>query len=334
MTDIIKRKDDHINLALDPQHQGRAISPLDQVCFEHNPIPELKFSDIDITTSFLGKKMSAPIIIGAMTGGSDRGDMINQHLSEAASECNIPMALGSQRAALELGLDQKIRKWAPKATILSNIGATQLQQHGPDLAIRAMESVEANAVMIHLNPLQELIQPYGDRDWTSIVDIIHKCCENLPVPVIVKEVGSGIGPTSAIKLIAAGVSFIETAGRGGTSWASIELARNSSDKEREIAEPFLNWGLDTVANLKCLNQALPSASLIGSGGVRHGLDVARCLRLGADMAALAQPFLKPALESTDSVINKITILSEQLKWTLFLTGSRNLDEVKVAPMFN
>ncbi|MFL2496072.1 MAG: type 2 isopentenyl-diphosphate Delta-isomerase [Porticoccaceae bacterium] len=334
MTDIRQRKDDHINLALDPQHQRRAVSSFDQVCFEHNPIPELKFSDIDITTSFLGKILSAPIIIGAMTGGSDRGEIINQHLAEAALECNIPMALGSQRAALELGLDQKIRRWAPQATILSNIGATQLQQHGPDLAVRAMESVEANAVMIHLNPLQELIQPDGDRDWQSILDIIQRCCEKLPVPVIVKEVGSGIGPTSATKLIEAGVSFIETAGRGGTSWASIELARNNSDKEKQIAEPFLNWGLDTVAVLGSLNQVLPSTSLIGSGGVRHGLDVARCLRLGADMAALAQPFLKPALESTDSVINKITILSEQLRWALFLTGSRNLDEVKVAPLFN
>ena len=333
MTDIRQRKDDHINLALETQHQGRATSPFDKVCFEHNPIPELAFGDIDITTAFLGKALSAPIIIGAMTGGSDRGETINQHLAEAASACNIPMALGSQRASLELGLDQKIRRWAPHATILGNIGATQLQQHGASIAVRAIESVQADAMVIHLNPLQELIQPNGDRDWNSILDVISMCCETLPVPVIVKEVGSGIGPTAAIKLMAAGVSFIETAGRGGTSWASIEMARNHSEREREIAEPFLDWGLDTVEILIRLKQVAPSISLIGSGGVRHGLDIARCIRLGADMTALAQPFLKPALESTNSVIKKINILSDQLRWALFLTGSKNFDELKVTPLF-
>lgn len=332
MTDISGRKDDHITLAMSADHQGTGVSGFDHVCFEHNPLPELALDDICTKTQFLGTTVSAPIIIGAMTGGCDSGDLINQHLAEAAEYCNIPMALGSQRAALELGLKQNVRCWAPNAVILSNLGATQIQQHGSDLAQQAVDSVSANALMIHLNPLQELIQPDGDRDWNKVLDAIHQCCKELSVPVIVKEVGSGIGPTAASTLIDAGVAWIEVAGRGGTSWASIEMARNNSQRERQIAEPFLNWGMDTVAlipELKRLNNAL---KIIGSGGVRHGLDVARCVRLGAQMSALAQPFLEPALQSTDAVIEKIFILTEQLRWAMFLTGSEDLTRLSTSPL--
>jgi isopentenyl-diphosphate delta-isomerase len=152
------------------------------------------------------------------------------------------------------------------------------------------------------------------------------------VPVIIKEVGSGIGPTTARKLIDAGVSWIEVAGRGGTSWASIEMARNESAREREIAQPFLNWGMDTAALLPTLKQLDANLKLIGSGGVRHGLDVARCIRLGAKMTALAQPFLGPAMDSTEAVVEKISILTEQLRWAMFLTGSKNLDQLTIATL--
>jgi len=332
MTDISNRKDDHISLAMNAEHQGVAASGFDQICFEHNPLPELALNEISTQTQFLGVELSAPIIIGAMTGGCDNGDMINQHLAEAAEHCNIPMALGSQRAALELGLEQNVRRWAPNAIILSNLGATQLQQHGTDFAQRAVDAVRANALMIHLNPLQELIQPKGDRNWNKVLEAIQQCCEDLSVPVIVKEVGSGIGPSAAGKLIDAGIAWIEVAGRGGTSWASIEMARNESIRERQIAEPFLNWGMDTVALIPRLKQLDNNLKLIGSGGVRHGLDIARCIRLGAQMTALAQPFLEPALQSREAVVEKISILSEQLRWAMFLTGSQNLDRLTVAPL--
>ena len=254
MTDISDRKDDHIALAMSPDHQGGGVSSFNQICFEHNSLPELALDDICTQIQFLGSTLAAPIIIGAMTGGCDNGDLINQHLAEAAEHCHIPMALGSQRASLELGLEQNVRKWAPTAVILSNLGATQIQEHGADLAQQAVDSVNANALMIHLNPLQELIQPNGDRDWNKVLEAIHQCCNDLSVPVIIKEVGSGIGPTTARKLIDAGVSWIEVAGRGGTSWASIEMARNESAREREIAQPFLNWGMDTA----CLLYTSPS----------------------------------------------------------------------------
>jgi isopentenyl-diphosphate delta-isomerase len=332
MTDIRTRKADHIELALKSMHQSQQGAGLDRLCFEPNPLPQITLNEIEFHHDFLGQTVSAPFLIGAMTGGCENGELINQHLAEAAEACQIPLALGSQRAALEQGLQQDLRRWAPSAILLSNLGATQLKQGGLDLARQAVESVQANALIIHLNPLQELIQPNGDRDWNLVLEAIENCVAKLGVPVIVKEVGSGIGPTSAKKLMDAGVNWIEVAGRGGTSWASIELDRNGSEREREIAAPFIDWGMDTVELLPAVRNACPSLGLIGSGGVRHGLDIARCIRLGATMTALAQPFLVPALESTEAVIDKISILQEQLRWTMFLTGSQTLTDLRHAAL--
>ena len=332
MTDITHRKIDHIELALKSEHQTQALSTFDAVRFEHNALPELALSEIDISTHFLSQKITAPIMIGAMTGGCDKGDIINRHLAEAAEACNIPMAVGSQRAALEKNQNQSIRQHAPNAVILGNLGATQIQQQGIGLAQRAVEAINANALVIHINPLQELVQQGGDRDWKQVLDAIYQCADKLTVPVIVKEVGAGISPSNAQKLEQAGIKWIEVAGRGGTNWASIELARNQLPQEKSIAAPFIDWGMDTVALIPAINKACPALNLIGSGGVRHGLDVARCIRLGASVSALAQPFLAPSLESTEAVIEKITVLQEQLRWAMFLTGSANLQALRNVPL--
>jgi isopentenyl-diphosphate delta-isomerase len=331
MTDISSRKDDHIQLALKPDHQG-AGAGFDRLIFEPNALPQMALADVDSTTEFLSHSIAAPFLIGAMTGGTNNADIINRHLAEASEASNIPMALGSQRAALELGLSQNLRQWAPNAILLGNLGATQLQQQGVDLAKKAVESVDANALVIHLNPLQELVQPNGDRDWNYVLEAIAEAQNQLDVPLIVKEVGAGIGPGTASKLAQAGIQWLELAGRGGTSWASIELARNGSVTEQEIAAPFVDWGMDTVDLLPRVHSACPDLNLIGSGGIRHGLDIARCIRLGAQMTALAQPFLAPALESTEAVIKKITVLREQLHWAMFLTGSKNLQALAQAPV--
>jgi isopentenyl-diphosphate delta-isomerase len=332
MSEIGKRKADHIELALMPEHQGLARSTFDSICFEHNALPEIALSEINISGQFLEKKIAAPIMIGAMTGGCDKGDTINRHLAEAAEACGIPMALGSQRAALEQNQPQNVRQFAPSALLLGNIGATQLQQHGIDFAQKAVDAIQANALVVHINPLQELVQQGGDRDWKQVLQAIYHCSDNLSVPVIVKEVGAGIGPRCAKKLADGGINWIEIAGRGGTNWASIELARNQISQEQQIAEPFINWGMDTVELLPAVNRAFPKLNLIGSGGVRHGLDVARCIRLGASVSALAQPFLTPALESTEAVIEKINVLKEQLRWAMFLTGSPNLETLRQAQL--
>jgi isopentenyl-diphosphate delta-isomerase len=330
MTDISSRKADHINLALQSEHQSPHGSGFDRLRFEPNPLPQMALEEIDLSSSFLQRTIAAPFLIGAMTGGCDNGELINRHLAEAAQACNIPMAVGSQRAALELGIEQEVRRWAPSAILLGNLGATQLQKQGLDMAQRAVDSIQANGLVIHLNPLQELVQPNGDRDWNMVLEAIEHCVANLSVPVIVKEVGAGIGPGSAQRLLNAGVQWIEVAGRGGTSWASIELARNGSARECEVAAPFIDWGMDTVELLPAVHAACPTLNLIGSGGVRHGLDIARCIRLGAQTTALAQPFLEPALESTEAVVEKIAILQEQLRWAMFLTGSQNLSQLRNA----
>jgi isopentenyl-diphosphate delta-isomerase len=332
MTDIRTRKADHIELALQPKHQSGRGAGFGRIRFEPNPLPQMSLQEVEINSYFLEIPVAAPFMIGAMTGGCDKGEIINQHLAEAAQACKIPMSLGSQRAALESDLPQNVRRWAPSAVVLGNLGATQLQQHGVDLAKRAVESVEANALVIHLNPLQELIQPNGDRNWNNILETIQHCAEKLNVPVIVKEVGAGMGPNSVKKLMNAGINWIEIAGRGGTNWASIELARNGSDREQEIASPFLDWGMDTVEILPAVHAACPTLNFIGSGGIRNGLDVALCIRLGAKMTALAQPFLAPALISTEAVIEKISVFEEQLRWAMFLTGSRKLSDLRKAPL--
>ena len=330
MTDINSRKTDHIALASKAKHQAAQGSGFDRLRFEPNPLPQMSLQDIKLDSDFLERPVAAPFLIGAMTGGCNNGELINNHLAEAAQACNIPMAVGSQRAALESGMPQAARRWAPTAILLGNLGATQLQHHGLDLARRAVDAIEANALVIHLNPLQELIQPNGDRDWNKVLEAIQHCAANLSVPVIVKEVGAGIGPTSAKKLMGAGIKWIEVAGRGGTNWASIELDRNGSAWEREVAGPFIDWGMDTVEILPAVHAACPTLRLIGSGGVRNGLDIARCIRLGAEMTALAQPFLASALISTEAVIEKISVLEEQLRWAMFLTGSEKLSDLHLA----
>lgn len=332
MTDIRKRKADHIHLALQDQHQASNPAGFDHIRFEHNCLPELDINDIDCSVQFLGRYCSAPLIIGAMTGGCEQGETINRHLAEAAEQAQIPLAVGSQRAALEDGLAQEVRRWAPKATVLGNLGGTQLQQYGVDMAQRAVDSIQANAMMIHLNPLQELVQPDGDRNWRGVLNAIEKCCHSLDVPVIVKEVGMGIGPGAAQRLLDAGVKWIDIAGRGGTSWASIENARNHHNREQQIAAPFIDWGMDTAKLISMVRKQSDQLGLIASGGLRNGLDIARSLRLGADMCAIAQPFLEPALKSSEAVIETIDILSEQLRRAMFLTGSRDLNQLQSAPL--
>ena len=332
MTDISKRKKDHIELALKPDHQTQADSSFDSIRFEHNALPEISLSDISLDCQFLNQDLAAPLMIGAMTGGCENGDSINRHLAEAAETCHIPMAVGSQRAVLENNQPQTVRQYAPNAVLLGNIGATQIQQQGIDLAQRAVEAIQANALIIHLNPLQELVQQGGDRNWNLVLEAIYQCAEKLSVPVIVKEVGAGISPSNAKQLEQAGIKWIEVAGRGGTNWASIEYARNQLDFEKQVAQPFIDWGMDTAELLPAIYKQCPELNLIGSGGVRNGLDIARCLRLGANLSAMAQPFLAPALEDTEAVIQKIAILKEQLRWTMFLTGSKNLEALKAAKL--
>ncbi|MFW2421762.1 MAG: type 2 isopentenyl-diphosphate Delta-isomerase [Porticoccaceae bacterium] len=333
-TKIQSRKDEHLDLALQRRHQSKDSSAIDAVLFEHNALPELAITDVDTSTNFLQKTLSAPIIIGAMTGGTSQGESINRHLAEAAEACNIPLAVGSQRASLSNSLSADLRRFAPNGLLLGNLGGTQLQQGGIDLARRAIDAIEADGLFIHLNPLQELIQPSGDRNWRMVLEAIGDIASRLETPVLVKEVGAGLSPNVVSELLKAGVSAVDLAGRGGTNWASIELARNKTRLEQEIATPFLNWGMDTIQLLPRVRDLHPDSTLIASGGIRNGLDAARFIRLGASMVSLAHYFLSAATISTEAVVERIYVLNEQLRWTMFLTGSSDLSTFRKAPLLS
>lgn len=310
-----KRKDAHLDLAKSDLAQTAISHPFDEVNLTHHALPDRALSDIDLSVPFLSKTCALPFFIGAMTGGTDRADAINSALAEVAQSHNIALALGSQRASLATGRDQSyLRKYAPDTLIIGNLGITQLARpDGADMALRAIDAVEADAMAIHLNPLQEIAQPEGDHDWTGTANALENFIRQSPVPVIVKEVGAGINDTLARQLIGMGAASVDIAGLGGTNWTRIEQERNALASRQEVLRPFLDWGIDTKTALQAARQAAPMAHIIASGGIRHGLDVAKALALGADMACAAGPFLK-ALEAPDGTISQDALHQEIDKW--------------------
>ena len=329
------RKDAHLDLAKSPDHQAHIAHPFDSIHLQHDALPNLDLNHINISTRFCGRLFSAPFFIGAMTGGTDRADAINHALIEVAEAQNIPLALGSQRASLASGRTQKaLRKTATNAFLIGNLGITQLAaSDGQDMAKRAMEDIEADAMAIHLNPAQEAAQIEGDHNWKGAQDALADFISSCPIPVIVKEVGAGINAALATRLWAMGASYVDVAGLGGTNWTRIEAARHQSHEPHtqinqriEVLTPFLDWGLDTVSALQQARQASEEGGLIASGGIRNGLDVAKSLALGADMVCAASPFLT-SLEADDGSLSpphlaeKMMIWTEQIKLACFLTNT-------------
>lgn len=334
------RKDAHLDLAKQPALQAQITHPLDAITLTHHALPDLNLGDINTTTSFCGHRLASPFYIGAMTGGTDRADSINHALAEVAADKNIALALGSQRASLSQNRSQKALRIAhPKLALIGNLGVTQLAAPGGhDMAMRAIDDIQATAMAIHLNPLQEAAQPEGDHDWRGTTDALARFIADSPVPVIVKEVGAGISANLAKTLDAMGAAYIDVAGLGGTNWTRIEVARHAPDshdnnRQNALFAPFLDWGIDTLTALTSTRAALPQARLIASGGIRHGLDGAKCLALGADMVCAAGPFLK-ALEDETGALNQANLASaidgwhEQLRLACFLTNSASVSELR------
>lgn len=328
------RKDNHLDLARSQEALSQLPTGLDRVRLTHNALPECDADGIDASCFFLGRKLAMPLMIGAMTGGTDRSDRINLDLAAAAENAGVALAIGSQRATLETGRTQsELRKAAPSVPLIGNLGGVQLaRKDGLDLARRAVEAIEADALAIHLNPLQEITQPEGDRDWRGVEEAIAHCVQSLPCPVIIKEVGAGISVDVAKRLMATGVYAIDCAGLGGTNWTRIEALRRD---DASVHAPFLDWGIPTLDAVLSLQSELPEMRLIASGGVRHGLDVARAAWLGAELVAAAGPFLKAA-ETEDTTPTPASIAQMLEKWqkqfemTLFLTGSADLTSFKTA----
>ncbi|MEH2329633.1 type 2 isopentenyl-diphosphate Delta-isomerase [Nostoc sp.] len=334
------RKADHIRICLEEDVQCDQITNgLERYRFTHCCLPELNHNDIDISTTFLGKNLDAPLLISSMTGGTEQAAIINQRLAQVAQHYKIAMGVGSQRVAVEkpqVADTFAIRKYAPDVLLLANLGAVQLNyKYGLDECLRVVDILEADALILHINPLQECIQPKGDTNFRGLLDKISTLCSKLPVPVIAKEVGNGISAAIANKLIAAGVAAIDVAGAGGTSWAKVESERAENPLQRRLGRTFADWGLPTaecITTIRAMSTTgyayAKDVPLIASGGLRHGLDVAAAIALGADVAGLAMPFLQAAATSETAVAELAEVLIAEITTVLFCTGNTTLYQLK------
>ena len=333
MRETQTRKADHLRICLDEDVQFHAnTNGLERYRFTHCCLPELNRSEIDITTTFLGKSLGAPLLISSMTGGTEQAKTINFRLAEVAQHYKLAMGVGSQRVAVEnpqVAGTFAVRSHAPDILLFANLGAVQLNySYGLDQCLRVIDLLEADALILHLNPLQECIQPKGDTNFRGLIDKIHILCSKLPVPVIVKEVGNGISAAIAQKLIDAGVTAIDVAGAGGTSWAKVESERALNAHQRRLGLTFADWGLPTAECITTIRAVAPEIPLIASGGLRNGLDVAKAIALGADISGLAWPFLQAAAESVDAVDALVQLLIAEITTVLFCTGNATLYQLK------
>lgn len=330
---IETRKADHLRLCIEEDVQFReTTSGFERYRFTHCCLPELDRTEIDLTSTFLGKKLAAPLLISSMTGGTELAQTINYRLADVAQKYKIAMGVGSQRIAVEnpqLADTFAVRRRAPDILLFANIGAVQLNyNYGLAQCQKIVDILEADALILHLNPLQECVQTEGDTNFKGLLDQIAKLCEKLPVPVIAKEVGNGISGKMAKKLLAAGVSAIDIAGAGGTSWAKIEGERARDGKQRRLGTTFADWGIPTAECIVSTRAAAPDVPLIASGGLQHGLDAAKAIALGADMAGLARAFLQAAAESESALELLVEVLIAEIATVMFCTGCANLDELK------
>lgn len=323
MSVIRDRKAEHIDLALDEQIQLRA-NFFEDYYFDHEALPELDLAEVDVATSFLGKPLEAPLLISCMTGGTDDASRINRNLAIAAEETGIALGVGSQRKAIEdpeMVSSFQVRDVAPTAPLLANLGAVQLNYgFGIDECRAAVEMIDADALVFHLNPLQEALQPEGQCDFRNLIDQMGEIASKLDVPVIAKEIGCGLAGPTAQRLKEVGIRIIDTAGLGGTSWARIE-ARRASDVD--LGELFADWGVSTPRSIRELNE-VGGLTVIGSGGVRSGLDVAKAIALGADLVGLAQPFLEAANESAERTVEKCRRTVRELRIAMFCAGAGDI----------
>ena len=332
-SEIENRKSEHLRVCIEEDVEFQQLtSDLEKYRFTHCCLPELDRSDIELGTTFLGKSLKAPILISSMTGGTELAHLVNTRLATVAQRYGLAMGVGSQRIALEqpeLAPTFAVRSLAPDILLLANLGAVQLNYGcGLEDCLKLVELLEADALILHLNPLQEWVQSGGDSNFKGLLAKIQQICAQLPVPVIAKEVGNGISAVMAKQLIEAGVAAIDVAGAGGTSWAKVESQRAKDNRQRHLGQVFADWGLPTaecITAIRSMNSTIP---LIASGGLKNGLDLAKSIALGADLGGLARPFLVAAIESEAAVDELVKFLIAELEIVLFCTGNPNLSALK------
>jgi isopentenyl-diphosphate Delta-isomerase len=330
-----KRKTEHIRISLHEDVEGKNITTgLENYRFIPNALPEISFEDVSLSASFLGKSMKTPFLISSMTGGTETALKINKNLALAAQERGWAIGLGSMRAAVEkeeLAYTFQIRKWAPDIPVIANIGAVQLNYgFGLEECKRAVEIAEADALVLHLNTLQEVFQPEGDTDFSHLLSKIEKLIAGLPVPVGVKEVGMGIDKATAERLISAGVHFIDVAGAGGTSWVQVESYRSEDAARKKAAEAFLDWGLPTSESITSVREVSKKIPVIASGGLKHGVDAAKSIALGADLAGFGRSLLQSAVEKdAEALILQMDRIEFELRAAMFGIGASKIEELKL-----
>ena len=329
------RKLDHIRINLEEDVQfPRLDTGLEKYRFVHQAIPELSLADINTQVCVFGKELNSPILISSMTGGTDLAQRINLNLASAAQKHGVAMGLGSQRAAIEdanQARSYSIRDVAPDILLFANIGAVQLNYgYGIDQCRKAIDMVAADALILHFNVLQEAVQAEGDIDFSGLLRKVEDVCTRLSVPVIAKEVGWGFSRRNVRDLANAGVAAIDVAGAGGTSWSEVEFHRAPTEFHARVARSFVDWGTPTADALNYARQEAPELPIFASGGLRDGIDIAKCVALGADLAGLASPFLRAAHDTVEAVDLLIQELNSQLRIAMLCTASQNIDRLRKA----
>ena len=330
---IDQRKADHIKINLEKDVRSTLTTGLENFHFIHEALPELDLERVDTSLSLFGKRLAAPILISSMTGGTEEAGEINQRLAEAAQEVGLAMGVGSQRTALEHPEQTPTfsitRSVAPDILLFANLGAVQLNYgYGIDQCREAVDMIQADALILHLNPLQEAVQDAGDTNFAGLAKNIEEICKKLEVPVIAKEVGWGISERTAKLLADCGVSAIDVAGAGGTSWSQVEMYRAPDEFTRELAATFVGWGIPTVESILNVKKAAPEMTVFASGGLKDGLDIAKCIALGATLGGMAGQFLKAAAVSTKSAVQMMKLMQKQIQVTMFAAGVGTLEVLK------
>jgi len=330
------RKEQHLDISLNCDIKTKKITTgLENYYFVHQALPEIDLNEIDLSISIFGKKLDLPLMISPLIGGIEKTEEINNRLAEAAQFKKIAMSVGSQRIAIEQmksGDTYKVRDVAPDILLFANIGAIQLNYgFGIKECRSAVDMIEADGIMMHLNPLQEVFQHEGNHNFKNLISKISYICSRLKYPVVVREVGFGISGDTASKLIKTGICGIDVGGAGGTSWVEIERIRSNSKLLKKVAEDFDGWGIPTSESIKMVKELKPDFPIIASGGIRSGIDVAKAIALGADMAGIGLPMLKSINNSTQSCIDYIGEIETGLRIAMFGIGASRIDELKNTP---
>jgi isopentenyl-diphosphate delta-isomerase len=335
---IESRKADHIRINLEEDVRSGITTGLENYRFVHEALPELDLDAVDMAQKLFGRTVRAPLLISSMTGGTEEAGRINRILAEAAQEAGLVMGVGSQRAALSNPVTAetfRVRCYAPDILLLANLGAVQLNyDYTVDHCRQAVEMIEADALILHLNALQEAVQPEGDTHFAGLVDKIAAVCRALPVPVIAKEVGWGISEKAARMLAEAGVAAIDVAGAGGTSWSQVEKYRIQNPSLARVAAAFRGWGIPTAESIRMVRRSAPEMMIFASGGLRSGVDIAKCIALGARLGGMAGPFLAAAARSLEDTLQTIAEVRRELQICMFAAGAGSLESLQNTPLIS